>query len=140
MRSSGPIEDRLAIRELVECYVNAVFQRDALLWASCWMTDARWDIAGQSVGGRDQIVGLWTTLMQNFTMAGLFTTGGGVQVQGDEATGRWYMQEVLRQADGQDRVMISYYDDRYRRDSDDLWRFSHRSYVLLQDSLGEMQP
>ena len=36
MAFEGPIEDRLAIRELIENYADAVFQRDEERWAANW--------------------------------------------------------------------------------------------------------
>ena len=41
MISTGPLEDRLAIRELVESYNHAVMQFDEEAWSSNW-TDGRW--------------------------------------------------------------------------------------------------
>lgn len=35
MPFTGPFEDRLAIRELIESYGDAVTQRDVDAWAAC---------------------------------------------------------------------------------------------------------
>ena len=40
MAFEGPIEDRLAIRELIENYADAVFQRDEERWAANWADEA----------------------------------------------------------------------------------------------------
>lgn len=37
--STGPIEDVLAIRELVETYCDAVMLKDPVKWAATWAAD-----------------------------------------------------------------------------------------------------
>ena len=44
MAFSGPIEDRLAIRELMDIYADAVNQRDAALWGSTWADGSSWKL------------------------------------------------------------------------------------------------
>ena len=46
MISSGPVEDRLAIRELVESYNDAVMRFDGDAWAENWRDDATWSLPG----------------------------------------------------------------------------------------------
>ena len=46
MISSGPIEDRLAIRELVDSYNDAVMRTDGEAWAENWRDDATWELPG----------------------------------------------------------------------------------------------
>lgn len=40
MTFTGPFEDRLALRELLETYADAVTQRDADTWGAIWAEDA----------------------------------------------------------------------------------------------------
>ena len=42
--NTGPTDDRLAIRELIEHYCNAVNQRDAALWGANWAEDSEWNL------------------------------------------------------------------------------------------------
>jgi ketosteroid isomerase-like protein len=51
---SGPLSDRVEIRELYETYVDAVAMNDAELWASTWVDDCVWHIAGQTTEGNDK--------------------------------------------------------------------------------------
>ena len=46
MISSGPLEDRLAIRELVDSYNDAVMRKDGDAWAENWRDDATWELPG----------------------------------------------------------------------------------------------
>ena len=46
MISQGPLEDRLAIRELIESYNDAVMRFDGDAWRSNWLEDAIWSLPG----------------------------------------------------------------------------------------------
>ncbi|MDA1207809.1 MAG: nuclear transport factor 2 family protein, partial [Proteobacteria bacterium] len=46
MSSSGPIEDRLSIRELVDSYNDAVMRFDGDAWSANWAEDAVWNLPG----------------------------------------------------------------------------------------------
>ena len=46
MAYEGPIEDRLAIRERIEAYSDAVFRHDADAWIANWCEDAVWSLPG----------------------------------------------------------------------------------------------
>ena len=52
MISSGPLEDRLAIRELVDSYNDAVMRFDGEAWAANWRDDATWCLGGNDVTGK----------------------------------------------------------------------------------------
>ena len=46
MAYSGPFEDRLQIRELIETYNDAVFRHDVGAWENTWAEEAEWHIFG----------------------------------------------------------------------------------------------
>ncbi len=69
MGLSGPLSDRVEIRELYETYVDAVAMNDAELWASTWVDDCVWHIAGQTTDGKDKTVALWKQFMDSFSHA-----------------------------------------------------------------------
>ena len=67
---SGPIEDRLAIRELHDSYCDAVLRTDPDDWGSLWTEDAVWSLMGTEVVGRENIVKLWVGAMGRFDSSG----------------------------------------------------------------------
>jgi uncharacterized protein (TIGR02246 family) len=131
MISSGPVEDRLAIRELVESYNDAVMRFDADAWASNWTEDATWTLPGMGdVKGRDACVGLWKQLMGSFEFVGFFASAGPIVVDGDRAHGTWYQQEFLHQKDGAKRAVTGRYEDDYVK-RNGRWLIAKRVYSVL---------
>jgi uncharacterized protein (TIGR02246 family) len=129
--NTGDVADRLAIRELIETYHEAVITNDADLWISTWCADGRWDLGeGTEVSGRDAILAHWSEAMAVFDFVGMFGSPAGIQVDGDAATGRVYTNELCRTADGEMLRICGNYHDRYRREGDD-WRIAERRYRIL---------
>ncbi len=129
---TGSVEDRLAIRERIESYNDAVFRKNADDWAECWAEDASWAVAGHSAEGRAAIRDLWVSLMDYYEAAAMYVAHGAVSIEGDAAESRSYMLEMLKGADSSERLVSGQYDDRLRRDADGAWRFVSRSYQVLQ--------
>ena len=87
MISSGPVEDRLAIRELVESYNDAVMRFDAEAWAANWRDDATWALPGTGDGitGKANVVPMWQNAMSGFSFVGFFASAGPITVPGSPA-------------------------------------------------------
>lgn len=120
--------DFVSISRLVHRYSDAVVHRDAERWASCWATDATWDLGqGRLVEGRDAIVALWTSAMSGMVAVVQMSHNGDVEpgVDADHATGRWYIDERFRREGGTNEILLAHYDDGYVRTADG-WQFSKR--------------
>lgn len=127
-------DDDLAIRDLVARYADAVCRRDAEAWAATWAEDGVWQLPGAPrVQGRDAIVALWRNAMAGLPFVAQLVHQGVLDIDGDRATGRWYLTETLKTADGSGRHDIGVYEDRYVRTADG-WRFSERHYTILHDA------
>jgi uncharacterized protein (TIGR02246 family) len=131
----GPLEDRLAIRERVEAYSDAVFRRDAEDWIANWSDDAVWSLPGFEVSGRESIKAAWLQAMAAFPLAAFFASPGAITVRGDRAEARVYTQEVLTLAGGGLRRIVGAYDDELVK-ADGRWLFSRRAYRILHDETG----
>jgi hypothetical protein len=57
------------------------------------------------------------------------THPGTIRLDGDTASGRAYIQEVVRFRDGRSELNYAIYHDRYRR-TPDGWKFAERSYEV----------
>ena len=130
MISSGPVDDRLAIRELVESYNDAVMRLDAEAWASNWAEDAVWSLPGMGeVQGRDKIVAMWQQAMGALDVDGFFASAGPIVVDGDQARATWYQQEFLKMKGGPAQFVIGEYQDEYTK-TGGRWYFTKRIYSI----------
>ena len=124
------VEDELALRNLMGRYVDAVFRSDAEAWAATWAEDARWNVVGTDVIGRDNIVGLWQQLMTTFEFALMLPSSSQFEVNGDQASGHYYLQEFTRDTAGESSTLISRYIDTYSRVGGD-WLYQSRQYEII---------
>ncbi|MEM1103780.1 MAG: nuclear transport factor 2 family protein [Pseudomonadota bacterium] len=133
MAFEGPLEDRLAIRELVDTYNDAVARRDAAAWEATWAEDAVWDLLGHVVTGRHAIVATWRGAMDAFSYVGFVASPGAITVTGETATARFFVKETLVSAgDEAVRRVEGRYDDELQK-KDGGWVFTKRAYQILHD-------
>ncbi|WP_373488597.1 SgcJ/EcaC family oxidoreductase [Blastomonas sp.] len=133
MSFTGPLEDQIAIRALIDSYTDAVFRRDANAWGATWADDAQWGLMGTQVRGREAIVALWLQAMSGFPFVAFFAQVGSIAIDGDRATGRVYTHEFLELADGSISHPIGLYNDIYARTADG-WRFAERHFSILRET------
>jgi len=134
MAFSGPIEDRLAIRELMDIYADAVNQRDAELWGSTWAEGSSWKLpvipGMENVSGKENIVAAWNAGMAMFPFIFMSISVGDIQVDGDRATARAYTTEVGTTLDGTEIRPRGQYDDKLIK-VDGKWLFIERIFNSL---------
>jgi hypothetical protein len=119
---------RDSIEHLVHRYSDAVVHRNAEQWSSTWAEDAIWDLGhGRRVEGRDSIVELWFGAMDRFQAVVQTVLNGSVELDETAGTGsgRWYVHELMRRADGTNDLMVGHYDDLYVL-VDNVWLFGAR--------------
>lgn len=134
MAFEGPIEDRLAIQELVTAYGDAVTQRDADAWGANWAEDGFWsmpDFPGwEKITGRAAIVATWVDAMKGFPLNINLQTLGNLKVDGDRAVGRTYTSELVAEPDGEPYRVTGQYDDEFVK-QDGRWLFQRRVFKVL---------
>lgn len=126
---SGPIEDRLAIRELHDSYCDAVLRTDPDDWGALWTEDAVWSLMGTEVVGRENIVNLWNGAMSQFDAVSFLGIPGSLQVTGDTASGRYQTHEILVE-NGEPRIAGGRYDDEFVK-IDGQWLYSKRIFNVV---------
>ena len=125
------IADRVEIEALRGEYADAAMMRDYDRMASLFTPDAALRMPNVPVDlvGRDEIRG-WGDRVPKFVDFFVQTTHPGViQLDGDTATGRAYLQELIGLRDGSSHVNFAIYHDRYRR-TEDGWKFTERVYEV----------
>lgn len=141
MAFTGPIEDRIAIRELLESYADCVNQRDAEGWAALWAEDGRWLLPnlgdGYRLEGRATIGPAWVKMMEDYHGPAaapwpiMFQlVPGTLSVAGDAGEGRCYSFESFDDGTGRTIHTKGVYDDRFVR-QDGRWLFLERVWNLL---------
>lgn len=114
MAFEGPVEDRLAIRELIEAYADAVCQVDAAAWGDTWAEDGVWELpdypAIGKIVGKGNVVTAWKAAMAQYPGVIFVATPGSIKINGDQALVRSYTSEVYDK-DGVTKRDRGRYDD-----------------------------
>ncbi|WP_226016397.1 nuclear transport factor 2 family protein [Novosphingobium sp. FKTRR1] len=130
MSFTGPAEDRLAIRELLETYADAVTRLDADAWIATWAEDAEWSLPDYpelgTTHGRPAIRAMWVEAMKGYPGIMFEAWPGAIEVTGDTAVVRSYTAEVYDQ-NGQTHRDRGQYDDTLVK-IDGRWLFRSRSF------------
>jgi len=131
MPFTGPFEDRLAIRETLDAYADAVNQVDAKAWGSLWAEESMWSMPDYpefgTVYGRANIVETWIAAMKQFPGVIFVATPGSIVVEGDQATVRSYTSEVYDDASGVTKRDRGIYDDMMVK-VEGRWLFKSRAF------------
>jgi len=136
------MSDEYAIRQLVEKYADAVNRVDKEDWASTWCDDSEWDLSSMpAVKGKDAIVELWVNAMAGFPFVAQLIQNGTTEINGDTATGRWYIVEHIQttEKDSEGNPVgffnIGVYQDKYIKENG-KWLFQLRKYAVLYNDNG----
>jgi len=125
------IADRVEIEALRGELSDAAMVRDRARLASLFTHDGVLrmpNIPAELVGreeiraGGERLHGQWDFFVQT-------THPGTIQLDGDTATGRAYIQELARARDGRQGLNYAIYHDRYQRTGDG-WKFTERVYEV----------
>ncbi len=136
------LQDQQALRDLMAVYIDAVARADGETWKNTWDENGCWVLMGNEVQGRDVIYGLWQQLMGGFDFALLIPSTCHYVIDGDRATGFYYLQELTRNTDGEGSQLFSRYTDECIRTADG-WRYRSRAYDIIYQGpaalTGELQ-
>ena len=131
MSDMQSIADRVEIEALRGEYSDAAMMRDYDRVADLFTPDGvlRMPNVPVELTGHDEMRA-WGERVPRFVDYLIQTTHPGIiRLDGDTATGRAYLQELIRTKDGQSEVNYAIYHDRYRR-TPDGWRFTERVYEV----------
>src|SRR5215831_5890054 len=125
------IADRVEIEALRGEFTDAVMMRDYDRGASLFTPDGavRMPHIPVELEGREQIRA-WGERVPGLVDYFVQTTHPGtIQLDGDTASGRAYLQELVRFRDGRSHLNYAIYHDRYQRTGDG-WKFTERVYEI----------
>ena len=125
------IADRVEIEALSAEFTDASMMHDWDRFASLFAENGAWRMPhiGEEFESREEIRsaverlrGTWEYFVQN-------THAGKIELEGDTAVGRTYIEEFGRFRDGRYNLNYSLYHDRYER-TPDGWKFAERRYEV----------
>lgn len=136
MNFTGPIEDRLAIRELYDTYADGGSRGDRDIWLSCFAEDARWKTHYFELTGLKAIAAKYDEIMGDVVDTKFFIQLGSIQIDGDSATARMQQDESLLFPDGSTYDLLGAYEDTLVR-RDGRWLFKDKVYLVKREKLPE---
>lgn len=120
------VVDELSIRRLVDNFCDGVNSRDPLLWGSVWVDDdASFCLNGNDIAGKDAIVAGFVNGISNYEFLLQVTPNGSINVDGDSATGRWYILEIGKLWTGPSSQHVGRCHDNYVQTAKG-WRLQRR--------------
>ena len=138
-QNTGPVADRLAIRELIESYNAAVIEKDAAKWIANWVDDGIWNLGGGNIEGKQRILESWLTIMAPYEYASVFAQPIFIQVADDKGMAQWHTNERLKLYSGDEVLAVGRYKDRYVR-INGVWKIKQRDYSVVFTSTRPSAP
>ena len=131
MRDFQAIADRVEIEALRGEFTDAAMMRDRARLASLFTPDGalRMPNIPAELVGREEIRAGGERLQKQWDFFVQTTHPGTIQLDGDTASGRAYLHEVIHLRDGSSHLNYAIYHDRYRR-TPDGWKFAERVYEV----------
>jgi ketosteroid isomerase-like protein len=131
MNDFQAIADRVEIEALRGDFTDAAMMNDYNRLASLFTHDGalRMPHVPVDLVGREEIRAMGKrreALAEYFVQT---THPGTIQLDGDTASGRAYLQELIGLRDGSSHLNYAIYHDRYQR-TDDGWKFTERVYEI----------
>lgn len=128
----GSVEDRLAIRELIERFSAAVIRIDAERFASTFAEDGVWILPSVPEGtrGRDKIREVFAEKLGYVEHISMIGFPDELAIDGDSATGKTMCRELIYTKDGDQKLLIGCFHDEYVK-VDGEWLFQSRDYEVI---------
>ena len=124
--------DEQAIQRLAQVYADGVMQRDAELWGNTFTNDGEWHLGPDRppVKGRENLKTFWSQVMAGYPNVLHWVQPGVIDVTGDTARARFYIQENIKDAEGNAFRVAGVYNDELQKE-DGEWRFAVRRFHSL---------
>ena len=134
MAFSGPMEDRLEIRELYDTYGDGSSRGDAETFLSCWTENGQWKTHLFTRTGKAELREQWNMLWANFEKVALIGNVLSIEVDGDKASSRALAHEIVALKGGGVYKLSGLYEDQLVRQGG-KWLFRQRDYSVLAEEL-----
>lgn len=136
MPFTGPIDDRIAIRELYDTYGDCSCRGDPDAFVACWTDDAQWNTHLFNRQGTAELREQWDSLWAAFDKVAFLGNVLSIEVDGDTARARAIAREVIALKGGGVFKLAGLYHDQLVR-SGARWLFARRDYEVLVEEMPE---
>jgi hypothetical protein len=128
----GPVEDRLAIRELLETFAVGAMHIDPDIWGSTWAEQGSWKLPSMSepAVGKTDILAIFKEKMAYVDYMSMISFPADLVIDGDSAKGKAYCRELIYTKSGEQKVVVGFFDDEYVK-QDGRWYFLSREYHVM---------
>ena len=121
------VADEMEIRRLVDTFCDGLNSRDSELWGTVWADDgASFCLGGDDIVGKENVIAGFANGITAFEFLVQVAPNGRIDLDGDTASGRWYILELGKLRDGSSSQTVALCHDQYVRTSDG-WRLQRRS-------------
>lgn len=126
------IEEELAIRKLLEQFAIGCMRADIGIWGDTWAEEASWkiDMLDKPEVGKSNIIAVYEKILSNIAFVTITCFPGEITIDGDQAHGKSYSQELIFPKEGGQKILVGCYDDKYVK-RDGKWYFLSRVYETL---------
>jgi len=131
--SKVSVEDRLAIRELVDAFSAAVIRIDPQAFAATFTQDGAWILPSVPEGshGREEISKVFAEKLSYVEHIHMIGFPEKLEVDGDKAVGTVMCKEQIYIKDGGgEKHLIGCFTDEYEK-HDGQWLFKKRDYEII---------
>jgi len=142
MAETGPpreIQEHLEIRELRSRYAHSIDHGAATgEWddfMSLYTEDAVLEYPQATITGHDEIRAFCDEIEEMYEFSMHTVQMPAIDIDGDEATGAWYMLVAYTATDSSEGLVMGEYEDEYRRE-DGEWKFSRIKAIISKDTGG----
>lgn len=128
------VKDELEIRALAEKFSDAANRKDGAQFQSLWAEDGVWKIGSpinMEFKGKEKMGSSVTHMLDLWDFFVQLSGPGVVNINGDKATARFYVNEIARKADDKSgNYNLSMYEDELIKENG-KWVFQRRSYHTI---------
>jgi hypothetical protein len=130
--NSGPIEDRLAIRELVEQFAAGAMRIDVDYWGETFAEDGSWKLPSMETAavGREAVKAAFSQKLAYVDYMSMISFPADLVVEGDRARGKAYCRELIFTKAGDQKIVIGCFNDEYVK-IQGRWYFQSREYQVM---------
>lgn len=130
--NKGSVEDRLAIRELIDTFSAAVIRIDPQAFAATFTENGAWILPSVPDGshGREKIAEVFAEKLSYVEHIHMIGFPEGLEIDGDKAHGNVMCKEQIYTKTGDEKVLIGRFRDEYEK-CDGQWLFKSRAYEVI---------